>query len=39
MHWTVRSPLDTDELRDKYLAALRTADGGDVADLLSFARS
>ena len=36
--WGSQSFPETDELRDAYLTALRTADGGDVSELLSFAR-
>lgn len=37
--WGMQLDADTDELRAAYLHALRRADGGDMAELLSFART
>jgi Fic-DOC domain mobile mystery protein B len=37
--WGALSDGSTEELRSEYVAALRCADGGDLADLLRFARS
>ncbi|MEP7112613.1 MAG: hypothetical protein ABI862_05070 [Ilumatobacteraceae bacterium] len=37
--WGAGLPGDTDELRHRYIAALRRGDGGDIAELIAFARS
>lgn len=37
--WGVRLDANTDELRAAYLHALRRADGGDIEELLTFART
>jgi Fic-DOC domain mobile mystery protein B len=37
--WGVELDVDTDELRAVYRVALQRADGGDIAELLAFARS
>jgi Fic-DOC domain mobile mystery protein B len=37
--WGANLGLDTAGLRDKYLSALRSADRGDISDLVRFARS
>ena len=37
--WGARLNTDTDKLRGAYLHALRRADGGDIEELLAFART
>ncbi|MCL1587169.1 MAG: hypothetical protein M3092_02040 [Actinomycetia bacterium] len=37
--WGARLDADTDDLRGAYLHALRRADGGDIEELLAFART
>jgi len=37
--WGARLDTDTDRLRSAYLHALRRADGGDIEELLAFARA
>lgn len=37
--WGANIDVDTDELRSMYRQALKRADGGDMADLLAFARA
>jgi len=37
--WGASSYASTEELRSAYLACLRAADGGDLSDLMHFARS
>jgi Fic-DOC domain mobile mystery protein B len=37
--WGARLPVETTELRDRYVRALRRADNNDFVDLLDFARA
>jgi len=37
--WGALGDTDTDQLRSAYLCALRRADGGDINDLVTFART
>jgi Fic-DOC domain mobile mystery protein B len=37
--WGAKLDTDTDELRSAYVHALRRADGGDIEELLTFARA